>query len=87
MWSWILEGIGMAGAYFAGRKIWWAWVILFINAMLWVVYGIKSHQYGFSFASIFYGPIYARNAYRWRNHKEIVALTEDTGYNEPVQKG
>ena len=59
----------MTGAYLAGKKIWWAWVILFCNAFLWVVYGVQSHQYGFAAASIFYGPIYARNAYRWRKSK------------------
>jgi hypothetical protein len=66
MWSWILEGIGMTGALLAGRKLWWAWSLLLANAILWAVYGITSEQYGFAFASIFYGPIYARNMMKWR---------------------
>jgi hypothetical protein len=69
MWSWILEFIGMTGAYFVGKKYWQAWVLLLFNALLWVVYGISSHQYGFAFASLFYGPIYARNAWKWRKNE------------------
>ena len=70
LWSWVLEGVGMTGAYFAGRKYYWAWVILFVNSFFWVAYGLVSHQYGFAFASIFYGPVYARNAYRWYKQKD-----------------
>jgi hypothetical protein len=87
MWSWVLEGIGLLATTIVGRKIWWGWVILITNAILWAVYGLVTKQYGFCAASIFYGPIYARNAYRWYHQKEIVALNKDTGYNEPVQKG
>jgi hypothetical protein len=82
-WSWVLEGVGMTGAYFAGRKRWWAWVILFINAFLWVAYGIVSHQYGFAVASIFYVPIYARNAYRWHGQqKETVENKNEVEYHK-----
>ena len=71
LWSWILEIIGMTGVLIAGKRIWWGWVILFTNSFLWVLYGIVSHQYGFCFASLFYGPIYARNAYGWRPRGKI----------------
>jgi hypothetical protein len=66
LWSWILEIIGMTGAFFVGRKHWQAWSILIINAILWVVYGVATHQYGFAAASLFYGPIYTRNLLKWR---------------------
>jgi hypothetical protein len=72
MWSFILEGIGMTGAYLAGRKMWWSWVILFVNAFLWTIYGFKTHQYGFCIASLFYGPIYLKNTIHWRKRDKRI---------------
>lgn len=64
-WSWILEGIGLVGAFYAGRKRWWAWTLLLGNAVLWTIYGITTEQYGFVTASGFYGIVYFRNARKW----------------------
>jgi hypothetical protein len=71
MWSWVLEGIGLFGATLAGRKKWYAWAILLGNAVLWTIYGFTTHQYGFCFASVFYGFVYSRNLILWRkaNHE------------------
>lgn len=66
LWSWLLECIGLLGATLAGRKLWFAWLILLANTVLWGVYAVGSHQYGFLAASFVYAPVYARNAYRWK---------------------
>ncbi|NBS73956.1 MAG: hypothetical protein EBS66_10810 [Betaproteobacteria bacterium] len=72
MWSWVLEGIGLTGAYFAGRKKWWSWGILLANAVLWVVYGLVSHQYGFVAASGFYLVVYTKNLLHWRSTRHLL---------------
>ena len=69
-WSWVLEGIGLLGAFVVGRKRWWGWAILLVNTVLWGVYSIQSHQYGFIMASVFYAPLYTRNLIKWQNHTE-----------------
>lgn len=70
MWSWVLEGIGLIGATLAGLKLWWSWIILLGNAVLWTIYGSITHQYGFCAASLFYAFVYGRNCYYWfKQHK------------------
>jgi hypothetical protein len=69
MWSWILEFVGLTGAYFIGRKYYWGWAILIVNTILWGVYSVASHQYGFLVASFFYAPVYSRNLLRWYKQK------------------
>lgn len=68
-WSWTLEGVGLFGAAIVGRKRWWGWAILLVNTVLWGVYAIESHQYGFMVASFFYAPLYARNLIKWLKEK------------------
>ena len=70
MWSWILEGVGLLGATIIGRKHWWGWGILLINTVLWGIYAVVSHQYGFMVASFFYAPIYTRNLLKWHKQKK-----------------
>jgi hypothetical protein len=70
MWSWILEGIGLLGAFVIGRKHWWGWLILLCNTFLWGVYSVTTHQYGFIVASIFYAFIYSKNSINWIRHKK-----------------
>lgn len=68
----MLEGIGLLGATLAGLKLWWSWIILLVNAVLWTIYGWTTHQYGFCAASVFYAVVYGRNCYRWfHQHKAI----------------
>ena len=74
MWSFILEGVGLTGAYLIGRKYWWAWLILFGNSFLWIVYGLVIHQYGFVIASAFYAPLYIKNTIQWKRKKKTIPL-------------
>jgi len=69
-WSWVLEGVGLFGALVVGRKLYWGWCILLVNTILWGVYSIESHQYGFIMASFFYAPLYSLNLIKWfKGHK------------------
>ena len=69
LWSFVLEGFGLLGAFLVGRRLWWAWVFLAVNSSLWAVYGFESHQFGFCFAGLVYAPLYLRNSYRWKTGK------------------
>ena len=74
MWSFILEGVGLTGAYLIGKKYWWAWLILFANSFLWIIYGLIIHQYGFVFASAFYAPLYMKNTIQWKHKKKEIPI-------------
>ena len=73
MWSWVLEGIGLVGATLVGKRIWWAWCILFANSILWAAYGLFSRQYGFTAFAVVYASIYARNCYQWFHQRKVEA--------------
>lgn len=78
VWSFVLEGLGLVGAFFVGRHVYWAWLILATNSILWIWYGISSHQYGFSISSTAFCAIYLRNSRRW---------WMETRYAEPAETG
>lgn len=60
-WSWGLEA-GTAGA------MWWSgrnragWVFALVVDVFWALYGVLSHQLGFTAFSLVFAPIYLRNA-------------------------
>lgn len=64
-WSWLLTGVGVTGLYFAGKKLWWAWLIGLSAQLLWFVYALNTKQYGFIISSFVYGWVYANNSYNW----------------------
>lgn len=66
LWSFVLEGFGLLGAFLVGRRLWWAWAFLAVNSALWAVYGWETDQLGFCFAGLVYAPVYLRNLYSWR---------------------
>jgi hypothetical protein len=66
MWSWALAILGTVGMFFVGRKNPWAWVLLFVNESLWVVYATDTKQYGFYFGSAAYMAVYIKNYREWK---------------------
>jgi len=64
-WSWLLTAVGVTGLYFAGKKVWWAWLIGLGAQVLWVAYAIATKQYGFVVSAGAYGWVYGRNARLW----------------------
>lgn len=69
IWSWTLCIVGTVGLFMAGRKYWWAWLILLFNELLWIVYGWTTGQYGFILAAILYGVAYVHNMTRWLDQR------------------
>lgn len=58
---------GLTTMYFAGRKLWWAWLIGIATEILWSIYSIQTSQPGFLVFAIVYAVIYANNAWKWRS--------------------
>lgn len=69
-WSFVLEALGLSGAYFVARKVWWSWLVLAANSVLWVIYGWTTGQWGFVLSSTAFFAIYLRNAWKWRTSAE-----------------
>jgi len=67
LWSWTLEGIGLIGAYFVGRKLWQGWIVMILASVLWIVFGLRTRQYGFTVASMAFLVVYSRNLRAWRD--------------------
>jgi len=70
IWSFVLELVGMVGAYYAGRRYWLAWLLLAANSVAWSIYGLNTRQYGFTLAALAYVPLYLKNGYRWRRRRK-----------------
>ena len=73
LWSFVLELVGMVGAYLVGRRYWLAWLVLALNSLAWSIYGMNTRQYGFTLAALAYCPLYLRNGYLWRRRKTLEA--------------
>lgn len=75
LWSWLLSAVGLAGFYFAGKKVWWAWYVNIANQVLWTLYSVITEQWGFLVGAGFYLFVFIRNAVLWtKEHREQVRL-------------
>lgn len=66
MWSYLLAAIGIFGLWAAGSKKSWGWLIGVGAQLLWIAYGLSTHQYGFIVSALAYGFVYGRNYWKWR---------------------
>ena len=66
LWSFVLEGLGLLGAYLVAKKLWWSWLVLSANSCLWITYGWTTGQWGFVVSSTAFFGIYLRNARKWK---------------------
>lgn len=64
-WSIIVTVAGMIGFILVGRKLWWAWWVNICAQVLWFIFGLTTHQYGFVVSSVIYFVIFTKNAYDW----------------------
>lgn len=70
-WSWVLTGVGLAGFYLAGRKVWWCWYVNIANQILWFAYAWLTEQWGFILGTFAYSFVFIKNAYAWtKEHLE-----------------
>jgi hypothetical protein len=70
LWSWVLGTLGVTGLLIAGNRVWWGWLINLANEVLWVIYAVKTKQYGFILMAAAYALVYARNARNTWKHYE-----------------
>ena len=66
MWSWVLALVGSTGLFFVGEKRLRGWFILVANELLWVVYAIHTHQYGFIVSIVLYLIMYYKAIRNWK---------------------
>jgi hypothetical protein len=66
----VLGALGVTGLLIAGNRVWWGWLINLANEILWIVYAIRTKQYGFILMAIAYALVYARNARNTWRHNE-----------------
>jgi len=64
-WSWVLSAVGVVGLIFAGSKLKIGWAIGLFAQVLWIIYALVSHQWGFLVSAFAYGYVYARNWWKW----------------------
>ena len=64
-WSYILTAVGVTALYLAGKGKAVGWLIGLLAQLLWIGYGIATHQYGFILSAVAYGYVYTRNALQW----------------------
>ena len=79
LWSWTLEAIGLVAVFFVGRKKWWSWLIMILASCLWIAFGLRTRQYGFSAASIVFLAVYSRNLLRWKADQSPAELAPQSG--------
>jgi hypothetical protein len=69
-WSWVLAFCGIIGTLIVGRKNKVGWIVLFFNESLWIVYAIKTDQYGFIVGSLAYMAVYVKSHQLWTKDKQ-----------------
>ncbi|ACH62879.1 PnuC-like nicotinamide riboside transporter [Mycobacterium phage Tyke] len=64
-WSYLLTAVGVTGIYLTTRKLWWGFALGLVAQVLWAVYAVVTHQYGFLFSVLAYGSVHALGLWRW----------------------
>lgn len=65
IWSFVLAAVGICGIALAGSKMKIGWAIGLFAQVLWIIYGLVTHQWGFILSAVAYGYVYARNWWKW----------------------
>ncbi len=79
-WSYLLMAVGVTGLYLSGSKKAYGWLIGLGAQVLWLAYGVSTHQYGFIISCAFYGSVYGRNYLRWRREQEQRPVNKHVRY-------
>ena len=66
LWSIALAALGIAGIWLAGNRSSLGWALGLAAQLLWIVFAIATHQYGFILSAVAYGFVYGRNLRRWK---------------------
>lgn len=65
MWSWLLACVGICGIALVGLKSRRGWLVLILNEAIWVVYALRTAQYGFILMAATYLIIYVHSFRKW----------------------
>ena len=73
-WSWILSTaffvMGLWVNELTGRKVWWVWIPVIVEQVVWAIYSALTDQWGFVVFGGVYVVMYARNLKRWHGDRE-----------------
>lgn len=79
-WSFVLAALGIVGLLLAGSKRKVGWLVGFLIQPLWIIFAIRTGQYGFVLNAVAYAAVYARNWWEWRkddlNVEPALTITE-----------
>jgi nicotinamide riboside transporter PnuC len=85
VWSWILAVGGITAMWLVGQHNKLGWLIGAALQVVWFVFAVITHQYGFIATAIVYSFVYARNWYRWRRlERDVAAQSQPTPEKESV---
>lgn len=65
-WSWLAAAVSVSGLWVSGINPRGGWVYGIAAQVIWVAYGLATHQPGMIALSAAFVGIYARNLWRWR---------------------
>jgi len=65
LFSWILSAIGIISYYILGRKNRWGWIINASYQLVWIIYALLTHQYGFIIVCVFFFVVAMKNFFHW----------------------
>lgn len=83
--DWVLTLVGLTGFTLAGRKVWWSWYVNLFCQVLWVIYAVRTEQYGFLVSAGVYSIVFGQNALRWQiEHRQQERIKKELRKNGPV---
>jgi hypothetical protein len=74
IWSFILATVGILGLVLAGKKMSVGWAVGLAAQVLWIVFALVTHQWGFIISALAYGFVYARNWYLWWIEEQMESM-------------
>lgn len=63
--TWIISIATITQIYFAGNKVWWAWLITIFNQILWLIFIIGSNSWGLLPLNAVMVILGVRNCLKW----------------------
>jgi nicotinamide riboside transporter PnuC len=85
-WSYLLAAVGILGLWLVGKKLKSGFIVGIVAQLLWVAYGLITHQYGFLITAAAYSVINFINLRKWsKPEKDTTQVKEKEGYIHGLQ--
>lgn len=65
-WSWVLSVPRLALWWQVGNRKRWAWLLGVCLDVLWIIYALRTEQYGFLLTAVTFIVVGLRNWWKWR---------------------